>query len=367
MQRLRTVVIGVGAGVFGLHRDALAALDDLEVVGACDIDAEVGQPRAAEFGWPFYAEHRALLHDLRPDLAVILAPHPFHASIASDCFAAGCHVLVEKPMAVQVAEADAMIAAANDAGRLLAVNFQQRYRPEVRAAKQLIEAERLGLLQRVVLVAVWTRTASYYQLGAWRGTWAGEGGGILMNQAPHHLDLLCHLLGAPSRVAGWTRTRLHRIETEDTAVALVEWPSGALGTLHLSTAEAGDPERIEIAGTRGALSIGHSGLDFREADTDLRTFIAESRNPYGKLDLRPVDIALESGRGDHGAVYRNVIAAIRGAEPLLTDGFSARQSLELANAIIYAGHTGRQVELPLGRDAYASLLADLRARTQLTA
>jgi predicted dehydrogenase len=249
---------------------------------------------------------------------------------------------------------------------LLAVNFQHRYRPEVRAAKQLIEAARLGLLQRVELVAIWTRTASYYKLGAWRGTWAGEGGGVLMNQAPHHLDLLCHLLGAPSRVAGWTRTHLHHIETEDTAVALLEWPSGALGTLHLSTAETGDPERIEIAGTRGTLSIGHSGLIFREADTDLRTFIAESGNPYGKLELRSVDVALAAGRGDHGAVYRNVVAAIRGTEPLLSDGLSSRQSLELANAIIYAGHTGRQVDLPLERNAYARLLADLGARTQLT-
>src|SRR4029453_8586351 len=133
VERIRRVVDGVGAGVFAMHRGALAAQTELEVVGACDINAEVGGERAAQFGWSFYPEHRPLLHEMRPDLAVILAPHPLHASIALDCFAAGCHVLVEKPIAVQVAEADAMIAAADQAGRLLAVNFQQSHRPEIRA------------------------------------------------------------------------------------------------------------------------------------------------------------------------------------------------------------------------------------------
>jgi predicted dehydrogenase len=361
VERIRTVVIGVGAGVFELHRDALVPQQELDLVGVSDINTDVGKERAAQLGCAFYPDHGDLLRAARPDLAVVVTPHPFHAPIAADCFDAGCHVLVEKPMAVQVAEADAMIAAAQQAGRLLAVNFQMRHRPAVRAARALIDAGRLGLPQRVELVAIWTRTASYYRLGAWRGTWAGEGGGILMNQAPHNLDLLCHLMGAPSRVAAWTRTRLHAIETEDTAVALLEWPSGALGTLHVSTAEMGDPERFELAGTRGTLSIERSGLSFRETDTDLRTFVEESPEPFGKLPLRAVDVTLEDGRADHAAVYRNLVGAIRGTEPLLTDGVSARDSLELANAIILASHTGRQVELPLDRAAYASLLEQLKA------
>ncbi len=361
MPRLRTVVIGVGAGVFSLHRPVLAASVELELVGVADVNAEPGASRAAELGCAFYTDHRVMLAETRPELAVILTPHPFHAAVALDCFAAGCHVLVEKPMAVQVAEADAMIEAGRRANRLLAVNFQQRHRADVRAALGLIQAGRLGHLQRVELVAMWTRTASYYAMGAWRGTWAGEGGGILMNQAPHHLDLLCYLVGAPSRVVGWTRTLLHDIETEDTALGLVEWPSGAVGTVHVSTAEAGEPERIQITGTRGSLSIGRDGLTFREADTDLRTFIAENSNPYGHLELREMPVELEAGGADHAAVYRNVLAAICKGEALLTDGVSGRQSLELANALIYSGHTHTPVELPLDRVAYARVLGQLQS------
>jgi predicted dehydrogenase len=364
VQRLRAVVIGVGAGVFSMHRPALLAqAPELELVAVSDVNTQVGRERAAEIGCPFFADHRTLLAEARPDLAVILAPHPFHAPIALDCFAAGCHVLVEKPIAVQVADADAMIEAAQQAGRLLAVNFQHRHRPDIRAARRLIDAGRLGQLQRVELVAIWTRTASYYELAAWRGTWAGEGGGILMNQAPHHLDLLCHLVGAPSRVVAWTRTLLHHIETEDTVVGLVEWPSGALGTLHLSTAEAGEPERIQIAGTRGILTIGQGDPALSEADTDLTTFIAESPNPFGKPTMRRVPVELEPGGGDHAAIYRNVLAAIHGAEPLLVDGVAARQSLELANALMYSGRTGEPVDFPLDRGAYANMLEDVRSRS----
>jgi len=365
MRQLRTVVIGVGAGVFALHRRVLEAHSDLALVGVSDVNAQLGQERAAELDCPFYADHQSLLSDVRPDLAVILAPHPYHAPIALDCFAAGCHVLVEKPMAVQVAEADAMLEGASNAGRLLAVNFQHRHRADVRTAHRLIESGRLGTLQRVELVATWTRPASYYKLASWRGTWAGEGGGILMNQAPHHLDLLCHLVGPPSRVVGWTRRLLHDIETEDTAVGLVEWPSGALGTLHVSTAEAGEPERLLIAGTRGWLSISAAGLTFHEAAADLRTFVAESPNPFGKLEMHAVPVELDPGTGDHAAVYGNVVAAILGNEALLVDGVSARQSLELANALIFSGQTGKSVELPLDRAAYAELLDDLR-RSVLT-
>src|SRR5437764_953673 len=149
----------------------------------------------------------------------VLAPHPFHAALTLDCLAAGAHVLVEKPIAVQVAEADLMIEAAERAGRLLAVNLQHRTRSEIRTADKLIQSGRLGDIQRVEMVAIWTRTTSYYAQAGWRGTWQGEGGGVLMNQSSHSLDLVCHLVGQPGRVVAWNRTLFHAIETEDTSMA----------------------------------------------------------------------------------------------------------------------------------------------------
>ena len=206
-----------------MHLPALQQ-ETVEVVGVTDRDEAVSRARAAELGCPSFPDYRAMLRETRPDVAVILTPHPLHAPMAIDALRAGCHVLVEKPLAVHVAEADAMIEAADDAGRILAVNFQQRLRPEVLRAVELVRSGGLGRVQHLDLAVTWPRTAAYYQLAAWRATWRGEGGGVLLNQAPHDLDLVCHLLGSPARVVAWTRTKLHAIETEDTVQAMLEWP-----------------------------------------------------------------------------------------------------------------------------------------------
>lgn len=360
---MRFAIIGVGANVFSMHLRAIKAhAPSIEVVGVADINPVAAEQHAEEFnpGCPSFSDHRELLVKTRPDAVAILTPHPFHAPIAIDCMQSGAHVLVEKPIAVEVAEADRMIEAARQTNRLLAVNLQHRTRPEIRAAKKLISEHRLGEIQRVQMTAIWTRTRRYYELAGWRGTWRGEGGGVLMNQSPHTLDVICHLAGQPSTVAAWNRTIFHAIETEDTSVAILEWPNHALGTLLVSTAQAGDPEHLEIAGTRGVLQIINGHLTFRESSTDLRVFLAESDDPFGKLALESRDMPLESGGGDHSAIYANFIDAVEGGAQLVAEGSQARMSLELANALIYSSATNQQVTLPLQREAYAVLMKRLR-------
>jgi len=357
---LRLVVVGLGAGVFHMHQKGLRS-GLFELVAGSDVRRDVAQQRAAEMGCAFYTDHTTMLAETEPDVAVVCTPHPFHAPIAIDCLRAGCHVLVEKPMAVQVMGADAMIKAASQAQRLLAVNFQYRFRPGVRAAKRLIQEGQLGEIQHVEMVATWTRTARYYEQSSWRGTWRGEGGGVLMNQSPHDLDLLCHLVGMPNRVVGWTRTLLHRIETEDTAQAMLEWPNGALGTLHVSTAEAGIKSRLEIAGTGGWLSIKPGELSFFRFDTDLREFVVASTGPYDRPQAHPVPLELEPECDGHLCVYRNLHEAILHGTPLVADGAEGRMSLELANAMVYSSYAHEEVDLPLDRAAYAALLEDLKA------
>jgi predicted dehydrogenase len=360
VQRVRFGVIGVGAGVFKLHAPGLRQ-DRIEVVGVSDVNVEAAEHQAELLGCPAYADHRELLAATRPEAVAVLAPHPFHAALTLDCLAAGAHVLVEKPMAVHVGEADQMIDAAQRAGRLLAVNLQHRTRSEIRTADKLIQSGRLGDIQRVEMVAIWTRTASYYAQAGWRGTWQGEGGGVLMNQAPHSLDLVCHLVGQPGRVVAWNRTLFHAIETEDTSMALLEWPNDALGTLLVSTAQAGDPERLEIAGTRGILQLTRGGLRLLEADIDLHAFLAESDDPFGKPPMEPARVSLEPGSGDHAAIYANFLDAIQRGAPLVADGEEGRMSLELANALIYSSQTSQSVSLPLDRPAYCALLDELRS------
>jgi predicted dehydrogenase len=358
--RVRFGVIGVGAGVFKLHMPELQS-DRVEVVGVSDVNVEAAERQAGRLGCPYFADHRDMLAATGPQAVVVLAPHPFHAALTLDSVAAGAHVLVEKPMAVQVAEADQMIEAAERAGRLLAVNLQHRTRSEIRTADKLIQSGRLGDIQRVEVIAIWTRTASYYAQAGWRGTWQGEGGGVLMNQSPHPLDLVCHLVGQPGRVVAWNRTIFHAIEAEDTCLAMLEWPNDALGSLLVSTAQAGEPERLEIAGTRGILEITHGGVRLLEADSDLYSFLAESGDPFGKPPLQPRHVALEPGSGDHAAIYANFLDAIQHGARLVADGEEGRQSLELANALIYSSHTNQSVSLPLDRAAYSQLLEELRA------
>jgi predicted dehydrogenase len=357
---MRFGIIGVGANVFAMHARAIKShAAALELVGVADINLAAAEQRAEEFGCPCFADYHELLTQTHPEAVAVITPHPLHAPIAIDCMQSGAHVLVEKPIAVEVAEADRMIEAARDTGRLLAVNLQHRTRAEIRAAKKLISDKRLGEIQRVQMTAIWTRTRRYYDLAGWRGTWRGEGGGVLMNQSPHTLDVICHLAGQPERVAAWNRTVFHAIETEDTSVAMLEWPNHAIGTLVVSTAQAGDAERLEIAGTRGVLQITNGKLSFRESATDLRDFLTESEDPFGKLALESRDVPLDSGGGDHTAVYANFIDAVEHGAPLVADGSEARMSLELANALIYSSATNRQVTLPLDRDAYAELLMDM--------
>ena len=358
---LRHVAIGAGAGIFKTHIEALK-IETAELVGVADLNPEVGARLEEELGAPFYLDHQKMLAELKPDVAIIVTPHPFHAPLAIDALRAGCHVLVEKPISVHVAEADAMIQAADEADRLLAINFQQRLRPEAMAAKKLLNDGDLGEIQHVEMAATWTRTIAYFQFAGWRGTWKGEGGGVLMNQSPHNLDLLCHLTGMPNKVVSWNRTTIHDIETEDTVQAMLEWPNGAMGSFHTSTAQSGKPFWVEIIGTKGVLQWDDDGLTFKKFAQDVRTHIAESESMYRGPDEEIVPVELPVSTGKHVDVYRDLHSAILNGTPLSADGRQARMSIELANAMIYSSYTQSQVDLPLDRAKYAALLDELKSK-----
>lgn len=356
---LRTVYVGAGAGIFTQHEHAFDPAQ-FEIVALADVSPQA-QARADAHGVPFFTDHRAMCAALQPDVAVIITPHPFHAPIAIDALNRGAHVLVEKPVAVHAGEADAMIEAAAQNQRVLAVNFQQRFRPEIRAAYDVVQSGRLGKLQYVNMVVVWPRTRKYFATATWRGTWRGEGGGVLLNQAPHNLDLLTHLMGLPSRLVAWTRTTMHDIETEDTVQAMFEWPDGAIGSLHVSTAESGQPERLEILGTNGRLELTRGGLSVDIFEQDLRTFFVETEEIYRGPEQRPIEVTLPQSQGDHRDVYTNLHAAITAQAPVMADGAAARMSLELANAMILSSRRDTPVSFPLDRGEYLDLLTELQA------
>jgi predicted dehydrogenase len=357
-RRLRVVIAGIGANVFAMHRPGIESIG-AEVVAVHDVDGARAARRAEGLGCPVAASARELM-ETDAELAVILAPHPHHEELAVAALRAGKHVLTEKPIAVTVAEADRMVLEAERRERVLAVAFQHRTRHEVREARRLVDAGFLGQLQRADVIGTWPRPRAYFQAASWRGTWVGEGGGVLINQGQHDLDLLVHLAGSPARVMGWTRRRLHSIETEDSAQAMVEWADGALGAIHVSTAEVDLPQRIELTGTAGRMRLTHGRLEAVANGVDFREFAASAQDPFAampQLAVREVD----GGGGTHADVYRDLAEAIRSGTPPIAPGRDAMRALELANAIIYSSLTGAVVELPLDREAYTARVDPLRA------
>lgn len=356
---MRCVAIGAAANVFNMHLPGLQ-LDITEFVGLTDLNAEAGKRIAQQHNVPFFPDYQTMITETQPEVAVVMTPHPSHPDLSIACLEAGCNVLVEKPIAIDVASADAMVAAEARTGKVLAVNFQQRLRPEIIAARKLLQDGALGKIQNVDMKMTWTRTAIYYHMSDWRGRWVGEGGGVLMNQAPHELDLLCYLLGMPARVYAWTRTIFHAIETEDTIQAMIEWPEGAMGAVHISTAEAGQPQRFEIIGTNGHLSIGPGKLVLQQFDQNVYEFIKTSEKPFSAPNLSPSNVEIGDGQGNHAAIYRNLYSTLRHGTPVVGDALSSTRGLELANGMTLSNFTNQPVAFPVDRQQYAELLSELQ-------
>lgn len=357
---MRVVVIGGGANIATNHVPGLQAIQ-AQVVGVQDINLERAQGFAERVDAPLFREVDELLAHSAADLAVILAPHPFHTDLTLACLDAGMHVLTEKPLSDEVAQADRMITRARERHRLLAVSFQQRAREEIQAARDIIRSGDIGEIQRADLIGTWPRRRTYFEVAPWRGTWRGEGGGVLINQGQHDLDLLCYLAGKPTRVMGWTRTRVHPIETEDTAVALLEWTSGSVGSVHISTCEIDEGQRMEITGTGGRLRVLRGRLEVVGYPVDMRDFAVSQGPAFGAPEAGVAEIPRGGTQGTHVDIYRNLERAIDGAEPLLAPAEEAIVALEVANAIEYSSATGASVDLPLDRNAYAEFLKQRRS------
>jgi len=354
---LRYGLIGAGV-VAGMHLEAIAALDDVELVGIAAHDTESAALRARESGSRAFAESDELLA-CELDVVVVATPHPSHAELTIAALETGAHVLCEKPLAPEARDADAMIAAADRAGRLLGVCFQQRFRPVIAAARQLVDEGRLGTLVRASIVDPLYRPNAYYRTAGWRGTWKGEGGGVLMNQAPHTLDLLCHLAGPPVTVWGVAQRRAQPMEAEDTATALLSYEGGAVGTIAVSTLEPG-VQRIELVGDRGRIEIVAESIVFERFEPPISEHLRSATEMFAQPERVTEAVGLPPGRGDHRDVHADFAAAVlEGREPRVP-ARDALCSLELANAIVLSTHEERAVPLPVDRDGYAVLLARLR-------
>jgi len=367
MEPLRLGLVGLG-GMGRSHLRSLLGADFVKLVGVVDVNKQAVDQVSQETGIPGFYSHQDLLEKAKPEAVLIAVPHPFHAPIAIDAAKAGVHVLSEKPISVTLSEADAMIEAARKAGVLLGVMFNQRTLPAHRKLKELLDSGAIGDVWEFEMISTnWYRLQSYYDSGSWRGTWKGEGGGILANQAPHNLDLWQWLVGLPRRVKASVTTRIHRIEVENTVHAVMEYDGAKIGYFRATTADPLGKNRIEVQGDRGRLVLENRKLMIcRYAKTvseDILTTVNRKESPF-LSDWE--EIPLEEGGGGHLEVTRQFARAIRLGEPLIATGEDGRNALELANAMHLSGLRDKTVELPCDRAEIDRLFEELRAGSRFT-
>jgi predicted dehydrogenase len=261
------------------------------------------------------------------------------------------HVLVEKPIAVHKAEAERMLAAhaATGANLRFGAVFNQRTRAPYKKIRQLIQTGELGPVRRVQWTLTdWFRSDAYYASSPWRATWAGEGGGVLINQGPHQLDLWCWLFGTPSRVRAFCHFgRHHAIEVEDEVTAYLEMPGGATGTFIISTGEAPGSSRLEIAGDRGRLIFENGQLRFTRNEIPAPEFARTTRDIWGVPPTWEISIPVTTSGGQHVEILQNFTDAIREGVSLIAPAAEGAWSVELANAMLLSTWHDRTIDLPL--------------------
>jgi UDP-N-acetyl-2-amino-2-deoxyglucuronate dehydrogenase len=341
----------VGCGVIApFHARAIADLPGARLVAVTDEVEAAAARRGAEFGVDHTTDLDAVL--ARPDVDVvsICVPSGLHADVGVRAARAGKHVVAEKPIDITLEAADRLIDACRTARVKLTVISQHRYDPDVQRVRELIDSGRLGRLILGDAAIKWYRTQQYYDSGDWRGAWRLDGGGCLMNQGVHYVDLLQWLMGPVESVFARTATAAHEIEVEDIAVAVLRFASGAVGVLEASTAVyPGLPERLEITGTGGTTIIEAGRLTVRELKDE-----KGETSAYGSK-LRDGAKAEETGSADPAAIshagHRAQLADLLDAidddrEPMLS-GEEARRPLEIILAVYESARAGHEIQLPL--------------------
>ena len=362
MAKIRLGIIGFGS--MGQHHasNLLAGkIARAELVAICDADAArfAKFPQLRAFATPaeLFAAHCV-------DAVLIVTPHYSHTTIGIAALAAGLHVLVEKPISVHRSDAERLLAAHRNPRQVFAAMFNQRTDPYFQALRRLVQGGELGAVRRVNwTITNWFRTDAYYGQGGWRATWAGEGGGVLLNQCPHNLDLLQWIFGMPRRVTGFCAFgRYHAIEVEDDVTAYLEYADGTHATFITSTGEAPGTNRLEIAAECGRVVYENDQLTWLRNAVPMGEFSRTSPEPFAQSKTDLVPVAAEGHGGQHVEILQNFVDAILDGAPLIAPAAEGIHSVELANAILLSAWTGGAVELPLdGRDYERALQEKIAA------
>ena len=338
---VRIAVVGCGR-ISRNHLDAIGKVDGLRLAAVCDTDEGRARDAGTRGDVPWFTSLARLLDEVPCEAVAVCTPsglHPEHGMLAAR---AGRHVICEKPMAITLASADALVAACDAAGVQLFVVKQNRLNPPIQLLRRAIDKGRFGRLYLANTTVRWARPQEYYDQAPWRGTWAFDGGAF-MNQASHYVDLVQWLVGPVAGVMAQTATLARRIETEDTGAALLRFRSGTIGVLEVTmlTYPRNLEGSITLLGEKGTVKIGGTAVNkvetwqFADYDDDDKHVDSATYTPPSVYGF------------GHEGYYRNVLAALRGEASPDTDGREGRKSLELILGIYESARTGREVSLPL--------------------
>lgn len=305
-----------------------------------------------------FSDAVALIESSAIDAVLIATPHYDHTALGIAALQAGLHTLVEKPISVHKADCERLIAAHTNKDLVFAAMFNQRTDPAYLKLRELIQSGELGAIQRINwIITDWYRTETYYRSGGWRATWGGEGGGVLLNQCPHNLDLLQWLFGMPSKItANCQLGRFHNIEVEDAVTALLEYPSGATGVFITSTGEAPGTNRLEVAADHGKIVIENGSFKYTRTETLVPEHLETATTSFGKPEAWNVEIPIIGNGEQHVGIMKNFTNAILKGDELLAPAAKGIHSVELANAMLHSGFERTTVELPLDAALYEKAL-----------
>lgn len=336
MNNLRTAVIGIGN--MGLAHAACIA--DNQIIGmSLEAVCDINEDKLLSFSKNYpnvkiYTSYLQLFKDGICDSIVIAVPHPLHAEIAILAFEYGLNVLLEKPADISVSKVKKLNETAIKSGNIFAIMFNQRTNPLFSKAKEIVKNGELGELKRTVwTVTNWFRSQHYYDSGDWRATWLGEGGGVLLNQAPHNLDLWQWICGMPSEITAYCDSgKYHNIEVEDDVTIFARYKNGATGVFITSTGEYPGTNRFEISGNLGKIVLENQTLKWFKLKEPVNTVIENSNKEFTQIDYDYFEIMQDAPETAHKGILQNFVNAILYGEELIAPGIEGINELVLSNA-----------------------------------
>ncbi|MBQ4071611.1 MAG: Gfo/Idh/MocA family oxidoreductase [Clostridia bacterium] len=353
MEKVRFGIIGCG-NMGSSHAKHLieGKIENGILTAICDINTkkfEIVKKLQSE-GISYYTDSEELFASGTCDVIMICTPHYSHPTLAVRAIETGHHCIVEKPAGVYTLQVREMLEKTKNSDKILGIMFNQRTNPAFKKMRQMIKDGRIGEVKRTNwIITTWYRTQYYYDTGSWRATWAGEGGGVLYNQAPHQLDLFQWIVGMmPTKVRAFCHFgKWHDIEVEDDVTCYCEYPNGATGVFITTTADAPGTNRFEVTGTKGTLFFEDDKLFYKELKVDEREHCYAAKSGFAAPEALPtVEVELEGENSQHVGICNNIANAILGLEDVYAPASDGIHGVELANAMLLSTWINKDVTLP---------------------